>query len=62
MVPFRVNNFAKYNPFSQDNSYFSNAMKASQSYELIIIQFRNHLENINSVDTEMKKRLHDPLS
>jgi len=62
MVPFTMNNFAKYNPFSQDSTYFTPALKGSQSYEMIVTQFRKHLDNINSVETEMKKRLYDPLS
>lgn len=28
----------------------------------MILQFKNHLENLNSFEIDMKKRLYDPLS
>jgi hypothetical protein len=37
MVPFIKNNFARYNPFSKDNTFFTAAIKGSQSFEMILI-------------------------
>ena len=61
MTAFSNNNYAKYNPFSQDTLYFTASMKASHSYEMMLHQFKNYLETAMP-ENELKKRIHDPLA
>ena len=61
LVPFTQVRYSKFNPFSKDSSYFTVLMRSSHSFEMILHQFRAYLDS-HSGDTELKKRLHDPLA
>jgi hypothetical protein len=61
MMPFEEICYTKYNPLSQDESFFSASLKGSQAFEMTIHSFKNYLSNPKS-ESEMKRRLHDPLA
>jgi hypothetical protein len=61
MTHFLSVTYSKFNPFSADETYFNATMRSSHNYELTMLQFKAYLENHN-IETDMKKRLHDPLA
>ncbi len=61
MVPFDQVCYSKFNPFSKDTTYFTVVMRTSHSFEMILHQFRSYLDS-HSSESELKKRMHDPLA